>query len=168
MKSLLILVLLLSTSQSTDQPYELKGEAPGMTLKQFKANHRHAECYNPTAHQTHCRVYDGVSFAGLTALAYKGCALRECALQGINADFVDGRLVMLMYGVAPFVDQVIMALKVKFGEPTESTKDSATWRNSIGYLTVSYDTAPCPNGSVKHLATSITSSLNDRGGGKDI
>src|SRR5579859_4365464 len=101
MKPLLILAFLLTTSQSTDQPYELKGEAPGVTtLKQFKANHKHAECYNPIAHQTHYRVYDGVSFAGAIAMAYKGCALRECALQGMNADFVDDRLVTLDYGIS--------------------------------------------------------------------
>ena len=52
-------------NRQTDQPYELKGEAPGMTLKQFKANHRHADCSNPTSRQTLCRVYEDVSFAGM-------------------------------------------------------------------------------------------------------
>src|SRR5580704_3233279 len=112
MKPLLLLVLILSTSRSTDQPYELKGEAPGMTLKQFRANHKHAECSNATARQTRCRVYDGVSFAGVVAMSFKGCALPECDAQGITASFFDGRLVDLSYGVAPFSSgEIISALK---------------------------------------------------------
>jgi hypothetical protein len=89
--------------------------------------------------------------------------------QAIYADFVDGRLVYLSYEVAPSsVGEVIVALKGKFGEPSESANGTFTWRNSVGYLMVMNITAPGPNGSVKYLATSITSSLNDRGQGKDI
>jgi hypothetical protein len=121
MKSLVILALLLAASQPSDQPYELKGEAPGTTLKQFKTNHKRAECTNRTAHQTACRVYDGVSFAGVTATTYKGCALLECSAQGISANFVDGRLVYLVYGVSPgSAARIIAVLKPKFGEPTET------------------------------------------------
>jgi hypothetical protein len=96
---LTLAAILASASQSTtDQPYELKGEAPGMTLKQFKANHRHADCSNPTSHQSLCRVYDDVSFAGQTAATFKHCATLECGAQGLSANFVDGRLVYLMNG----------------------------------------------------------------------
>src|SRR2546426_7112942 len=60
MKFVLNLVaLMLVTGQSaTDQPYELKGEAPGMTLKQFKANHKHMGCTDRSVHLTDCRVHD--------------------------------------------------------------------------------------------------------------
>jgi hypothetical protein len=168
MKAMLIL-LLLSASRLADQPYELKGEAPGMTLKQFRANHKHAECSERTAHQTNCRVYDGVSFAGVTAMTYKGCSLPECDAQGIFADFVDGRLVYLSYGVSPFnAPEIVATLTKKFGEPNESTKPAAIWRNSVGYLSVSELVVPGPNGSKKYIATRIDSSLNDRGEGKDI
>jgi hypothetical protein len=46
MKFLLMMAFLLfNTSQSaSDRPYELKGEAPGMTLKQLKSNHKRADC----------------------------------------------------------------------------------------------------------------------------
>lgn len=169
MKPLLVLVVLLGTSQSTDRPYELKGEAPGMTLKQFRANHKGAECSNRTGRQTNCRVYDGVSFAGVTAMTYKGCTSLECSAQGISANFVDGRLVYLSYGVSPGAsEEIIVTLKKKFGEPSESTKRSATWRNSVGYLFVSETVVPGPDGSTKDVATNVASSLNDRGRDKDI
>jgi hypothetical protein len=102
------------------------------------------------------------------AETFKGCASLECSAQGIFANFVDGRLVHLSYGVNPFASEIVVELKKKFGEPTESANGTFTWRNSVGYLTVTNITAPGPNGSVKYLATIVTSSLNDRGEGKDI
>ncbi len=168
MKPLLFLLVLLSTSQSADKPYELKGEAPGMTLKLFRANHNGAECFNLTARHTRCRVYDGVSFAGVTAMSFKGCTLPECDAQGVTASFFDGLLVDLSYGVTPFhAGEIISVLKKKFGEPSESTKPSATWKNSVGYLSVSEITLPAPDGHAKPIATVIESTLNDRGGSKD-
>ena len=168
--ALILATLLLGALQSTtDRPYELKGEAPGTTLKQFKANHKHAECSNPTTRQTTCRVYDGVSFAGVTAIAYKGCALLECSAQGIFANFVDGRLVYLQCGVNPFsAKEIIGVLKAKFGAPTEATERSATWRNSVGYLSVSETFVPRQDGPPQDIATNITSAVNDKGQGKDI
>ena len=76
--------------QSSDRPYELKGEAPGMTLKQFKADHRHADCTKRSETLTGCRVSENVSF-------FAGVPAFSSAYQGIFADFVDGRLVRLRY-----------------------------------------------------------------------
>ena len=171
MKPMLILlaIILSSVPQSSDQPYELKGESPGMTLKQFKAEHRRAECVARTAHRTDCRVYEGVSFAGITAMTYKGCTLLECSAQGIFANFVDDRLFYLMYGVTPGSSRLIIeTLKKKFGEPNDSSEQSTTCKNSIGYLNVSEAVVPGSDGSVKHIATSVVSALNDKGEGKDI
>jgi hypothetical protein len=167
---LTLAAILASASQSTtDQPYELKGEAPGMTLKQFKANHRHADCSNPTSHQSLCRVYDDVSFAGQTAATFKHCATLECGAQGLSANFVDGRLVYLMYGVTPGSwKEIIAVLKTKFGEPTEVAHQSATWKNSVGYLTVSDSAIKDANGVLHALGTHIVSALNDTGQRKDI
>jgi hypothetical protein len=168
MKIILICLVLLSASQSTDKPYELKDEAPGMALKQFRANHKRAECSRLTPRRTRCRIYDGVSFAGVIATSFKGCALPECDAQGITANFFDERLIDLSYGVAPFSSaEIISSLKQKFGEPTESNKPSATWRNSVGYLSVSEITLPGSNGVAKPIATIIESALNDKGGSKD-
>jgi hypothetical protein len=157
MKLLSVALLLACTPQTaSDRPYELKGEAPGMTLKQFKSNHKHAECVKHGAALTSCRVTEGVSFAGVPAFTARGCA--ECVYQGIFADFVDDRMVALKYGVSlGSAKKIIAALKTKYGEPVESTERSATWRNAVGHLTVS-------DGDY----TEITSALNDEGQAKDI
>lgn len=166
-------VLLLGAGQSTthptDQPYELEGEAPGISLKQFKANHKHAECSNRSSHLTGCRVYDGISFAAVDSLSSKGCMLVECSAQGIFASFVDDRLVYLMYGVNPASSKTIIeALKSKYGEQTETAERSATWRNSVGYLYVSETSVPGSDRQARHIATSVVSAVNDSGKSKDI
>jgi hypothetical protein len=149
--------MLFSIPQSADQPYELKGEAPSMTLKQFKANHKHADCSKHSTALTSCHVTDGVSFAGVPAYTANGCA--ECDFQGIFADFIDDRMVRLRYGVSlGSAKKIIAALKTKYGEPIRSTETTATWRNAVGYLTVSED----------DKYTEITSALNDSGQNKDI
>jgi hypothetical protein len=153
---------------TTDQAYELKGETPGTTtLTQFKANHKHADCRDVTAHQTTCRVYDGVTFAGVVAHSSKGCATSECLAQGIFADFVDHKLVSLMYGVSPVEDAVLPALKAKFGEPMKDG-DGFVWKNSVGTLSFGITSIWDSNGAVKLTATVIRSSLNNKGVNKDI
>jgi hypothetical protein len=166
----IVALLLVGASQSaTDKPYELKGEAPGMSLKQFKDNHPHSDCTSRVARQTTCRVYYGVSFAGQTAITSKGCTIPECLEQGIMAEFVEGRLVYLMYGVTPGSwKEIIAVLKMKFGEPTEVGHQSATWKNSVGYLSVSDSAITDANGVLHALGTHIVSALNDRGQSKDI
>jgi hypothetical protein len=142
---------------TTDQPYELKGEIPSTTtLKQFKKNHKHSDCWNKTANLTTCRVYDGVSFAGSIATTFKGCVELHCMAEGIFADFVNDIMVSLTYGVVDG-DGILPALKAKYGEPTREG-NSFVWKNSVGRLYV----------GTSGLTTSITSSLNDKGENKDI
>jgi hypothetical protein len=111
-----------------------------------------------------------VSFAGVPAFSFKGCASLECDAQGISAEFVDDQLVYLSYGVRPFsTKEIITALKSKFGTPTEETEKSATWRNSVGYLWVDEVSVPGRNGvGAMEIATAIVSALNDKGQNKDI
>lgn len=172
MKPILILAMLLFSAMqtATDQPYELKGETPSVTtLKQFKSNHRHADCSNLTAHQTLCHVYDGVSFAGVTAMTFKGCTVPECESQGIGADFQDGLLVYLSYGVAPGeTDTILKALKAKFGEPTEKDDKTISWKNSVGHLSLFNIRGRNRDGSERTAATMVVSALNDNGPSKDI
>jgi hypothetical protein len=169
---LLAAVLLLPAPQSNDQPYELKGEAPGMTMKEFRANHKHAECSRKSATVAKCEDRDGVSFAGVDAKTWRNCKLEECAFRGIFADFVDERLVCLRYSVSMgSAEKVIAALAKKYGEPSQTTKSSgsassATWKNSVGYLTV-MDIWVTGN-HVLDSSTDITSGLNDAGESKDI
>jgi hypothetical protein len=74
-----------------------------------------------------------------------------------------------MYGVNPASSKMIIeALKSKFGEPTETTDRSATWRNSVGYLNVAETSIPGSDGHARNIATSVVSALNDRGQTKDI
>jgi hypothetical protein len=161
-----------STTQSpTDQPFELKGEAPGMTLKQFKANHKHAACTNRGAHLTDCRVHDRVSLAGVDSLSDKVCMAVGCDGQGIFAKFVDGRLTLLSYGLGPGgAGTVIGVLKSKFGEPMETNKTgtSASWSNSAGSLSVSEVSLPGADGHPRYIQTSVISALKDNGISKDI
>jgi hypothetical protein len=170
--ALIFAALLLGAEQTTtDQPFELKGEAPGMTLKQFKANHKHAACTSRSVHLTDCRVHDRVSLAGVDSLSDKFCMVVGCDGQGISADFVDGRLTRLAYGLGPGgASTVIKVLKSKFGEPTETneTGTSATWRNSVGYLSVSETSIPGSDGHRRYIQTSVISASNDSGLGKDI
>ena len=166
-------VLLGASQQATgDQPYELKGEAPGITLEQFKSNHKHARCVNRNAHLTDCNVRDRVSLAGVSSLSDKACELAGCDGQGIFANFVDGRLTRLTYGLAPGgASTIIGVLKSKFGEPTETneTGTSATWRNSVGHLSVSEVSLPGADGHPRrYVQTSVISASNDSGLSKDI
>jgi hypothetical protein len=140
-----------------------------MTLKQFQTNHKHSECSSHSVHQISCRVFDGISFAGVGSLSSKGCMLVECSAQGIFANFIDDRLVYLMYGVNPGSSKpIIEALKTKYGEPTEIAERSATWRNSVGYLYVSEMSVPGSDGHARHIATSVVSAVNGGGKSKDI
>lgn len=142
---------------TSDQPYELKGEIPGTTtLKQFRKNHKHSDCWIKAVNLTTCRVYDGVSFAGSIATTFKGCVELHCVEEGIFADFVDDIIVKLTYGVVAG-DGILPALKAKYGEPTREG-NSFVWKNSVGRLYV----------GTSGLTTSITSSLNDKGENKDI
>jgi hypothetical protein len=119
-------MLAVGIPQPPDQPYELKGEAPGMTLKQFKSNHKHADCTRHSAMTADCRVYEGVSFAGVIAENFKGCDVPQCVGQGIVAKFVNDRLISLTYSVRTgSFQEIIAALKAKFGEPVRLTGSSA-------------------------------------------
>jgi hypothetical protein len=151
--------LTVAAPQLTDRGYELKGETPGITtLKEFKKNHQHPDCEVRTARQTSCRVYEGVSFAGARALVFKGCMDRQCGTQGIFAEFFDGVLVKLTYGVME-TDDVVPLLKAKYGDPT-CEGETCSWHNSIGSLTVFH--------SQSTLTTTVTSELHDKGAKSDI
>jgi hypothetical protein len=172
----ILTVSLLGLPQSVaDRPFELKGDVPGMTLKQFKQNHKQGMwCSKDSATLTSRRVYQDVSLAGVEAHTFKGCALSECMFQGIFAKFVDGQLVQLRYGVAAgSANEIIAALKKKYGDPTKSDENpnfpgrlrGATWKNTVGYLTVSDAWAAK---QPLESSTAITSGLNDAGESKDL
>jgi hypothetical protein len=166
MKCLAIIVFLLfSPRQSaSDKPYELKGEAPGITsLKQFKSNHKHSDCIKRSDILVSCHVAGDISFAGVPACN----ASPDCANHGIFAEFVSERMVRLRYVVSiGSVDKIIAALTAKYGEPTKSTPTSAKWKNSVGTLDVG-DFNGLPNEPLP-MHTHIESALNDQSESKDI
>ena len=163
-----LVAFLCAIPQSTpDRAYELKGEFPGMTLKEFKSNHKDADCSRRTSRITNCRAYVGVSFAGMQSFAYKGCALPECLAQGITANFFDDKLVSLSYGVSGSYNDVVKILKDKFGPPTEESAEGTKWKNSIGYLWVSKLVVFGPDGTGRFVGVRVASSLNDTGAAKD-
>ncbi len=169
MKSAVLLAVLLFATPETnvDRAYSLKGETPGMTLKEFKNNHKDADCSPRTARITSCRAYSGVSFAGMESFAYKHCALPECEVQGITANFFDSKLIRLAYGVSGSYVEMVKILQEKFGKPTEENSTATTWRNSVGYLAVSSIIVRAPDGSGQFVGVSIVSGLNDTGAAND-
>ena len=57
--------------------------------------------------------------------------------QGIGAEFVDGKLESLSYGVAKgMAPSAIEALKKKYGKPDVGGSRSAEWSNSVSTLVV--------------------------------
>jgi hypothetical protein len=178
MRIALLLAALLAwvTSAPTDAPYELKGEAPGMTLEKFKANHPDADCQKRTARIDACFIYEGVSFAGVEALSNKSCkdavvgdGRDYCLYQGINAEFFDGRMTRLMYGVAPgSMLTIVEALKKKYGKPYSEREGWVIWTNSVSTLTVASQKRKMRDGATQEVATVIMTYLNDKGSDKDI
>ena len=135
----LLLVLASTTPGPNDLPYDLKGEAPGSTLKQFVANHKHAECSNKSSFQTACHVADDVSFAGVVAQTSRACKTPFCMSQGLNAEFINGKSVRLKYGVDSCpgcFERIVQFLQRQYGPPTSISVDEVTWRNSVGILKV--------------------------------
>ena len=85
----------------------------------------------------------------------------ECSAQGIFANFVDGRLVYLSYGLSPYnSSEILNALKAKFGEPTERTQTSFTWKNSSGYLSVMSVSVRDRDGTVKSIARAASMDIS--------
>ncbi len=167
MKLLLSILLFLGSAQASDRPYELKGDTPGMTLRQFKSNHLRTECGKETVHQIGCTVDDVVSFAGFQGVKFKSCVKPWCVGQGIMAQFVDGRLVYVSYGVQyGALDKIVEALKTKYGPPTSTGENNAQWQNSVGYLAVMQIATTQPDGNTVGY-TAIISALNGHTG-KDI
>ena len=98
-----------------------------MTLEEFKKNHPDAYCSGDTE-DADCHVYEGVSFAGVKATSDNSCRDFKtgtnhpipdyCHAQGMRAEFADGKMVSLSYGVAKgMLPTVIEALKKQYGKP---------------------------------------------------
>ncbi len=120
-----------------------------------------------------CHVWDGVSFAGVTARGVVMCGSEapggslvvEC-LQGIDAHFVNNLLAgisYLMAGDDASKDAVISALKKEFGPSTTEDKDQAVWSSDVLILSV---TLLKPNQKSSYVE--ITLDLKPSDTGEDI
>lgn len=157
---LLLAALLFPQSQApANNAYDLNGEAPGMSLKQFMQDHSDADCSHRGAEVT-CRVLTEVSLAGMESLAYEGCMLPECEAQGLTAKFSGDKLVSLTYGVSGSFIEMVKLLKGQFGPPADEDSETARWQNSVGYLTATKRILHAGDGSVQFSGVRVVSSLN--------
>ncbi len=103
-----------------------------MTLEEFKKNHPDAYCGGDTE-DADCHVYEGVSFAGVKATSDNSCRDFKtgtnhpipdyCHAQGMRAEFADGKMVSLSYGVAKGMLPTVLDINIpalKALAPTQS------------------------------------------------
>jgi len=135
------------------RPYELKGDRLGMTLQMFKAKYYREMgqgenpapfCSDRTPHIDICTLLYKAEYAkagivhASTTFPYEASGLRpnKPTIAGVPAElfvyqFVDGKLyeITIFFDQADF-DQVMEALKAKYGEPTR--KNRQTYENAFG------------------------------------
>ena len=157
---LLLAALLFPQSQApANTAYDLNGEAPGMSLKQFRLDHSDADCSHRAGDVT-CRVLNEVSLAGMESLTYEGCRLPECEAQGLTAKFSGDKMVSIAYGVSGSFIEMVKLLKGQFGAPVDEDSETAKWQNAVGYLTATKTVFHAGDGSVQFAGVRVVSALN--------
>ncbi len=162
-----------SSSVQGAQINDLNGDGLGETLEAFTAKHPKLKCTKRNDTLSDCHVWDGVSFAGVTARGVEKCGsdapggtlVVEC-LQGIDAHFVNNLLAGISYLVAGDEGDkgtVVSALKKEFGPPTTEDKDQAVWSSDVLILSV---TLLKPNQKSSYVE--ITLDLKPSDTGEDI
>jgi len=162
-----------SSSVQGSQINDLNGDGLGETLDVFTAKHPKLKCTKRNDTLSDCHVWDGVSFAGVSARGVEKCdsetpdvSLVVDCLQGIDAHFVNKLLAGISYLVAGddgSKDAVISALKKEFGPPTTMDKDQAVWSSDVLILSV---TLLKPNQKSSYVE--ITLDLKPSDTGEDI
>jgi hypothetical protein len=162
-----------SSSVQGAQINDLNGDGLGETLDVFTAKHPKLKCTKRNDTLSDCHVWDGVSFAGVSARGVEKCgsettdgSLVVDCLQGIDAHFVNKLLAGISYLVAgddASKDAVISALKKEFGPPTTEDKDQTTWSSDVLILSV---TLLKPNQKSSYVE--ITLDLKPSDTGEDI
>jgi hypothetical protein len=144
MRVLVILVLFLIGTHAllalnqfqppSSEPFELGSDKLGESLATFVSKHPKAECADSTKTRTNCYQWVEVSIFGMTAHPDPGCSPKNHSsagcVQGISAQFVDHRLVLLSYAVGGTDKaEATAALKKKFGTPVIDTHEATVWTN---------------------------------------
>jgi len=160
-----------SYSKSTE-PYELKDDKLGETLEVFKTHNSNAQCVRRSEKLTDCGLWAGVSIAGAPAFADKDCSMdskvgsRDC-WEGLSAKFFEERLTDLSYTVnGAYRDQIVSAVKKKYGEPEVENKNWTMWSNDVSLLSVML--SAITSRTTNHPITTVQISLKDNGADKDI
>ena len=162
-----------SSSVQGSQINDLNGDGLGETLEAFTAKHPKLKCTKRNDTLSDCHVWDGVSFAGVSARGVEKCgsdapdgSLVVDCLQGIDAHFVSNLLAgisYLMAGDDGSKDKVVSALEKEFGPPTNMDKDQAVWSSDVLILSV---TLLKPNQKSSYVE--ITLDLKPSDTGEDI
>jgi len=118
----------------SSEPFELGNDKLGESLATFVSKHRKAECADSTKTRTNCYQWVEVSIFGMTAHPDPGCSPKNHSaagcVQGITAQFMDKRLILLTYAVGGTdKTEATSALKKKFGTPVIDTREATVWTN---------------------------------------
>jgi hypothetical protein len=116
-------------------PFELQGDKLGEDLAIFISQHPKAQCEDSTKTRKSCYQWDDVSIFGFTAHPAPGCTPSKHStpgcVQGLSAQFAEGRLIMLSYAVAGKDKQsAVASLKKKYDAPVIDTPEGTIWSGS--------------------------------------
>ena len=136
----LVLVLLVTgipttnaqTNPPTSEPFHLQGDKLGESLTSFVSQHPKARCEEATKTRKNCYQWADVSIFGFSAHPDPSCSPAKHSLpgcvEGVTAQFTDGRLHMLTYAVAGSDQEPAVAtLKKEFGAPIMETPMVTLW-----------------------------------------
>ena len=130
-----------------DAPFELGGDALGENLAAFVTNHPKAQCVDSTKARTNCYQWLEISILGMSAHPDAECSIKNYSsagcVEGLSAQFVDKRLVLLSYAVeGKDKAEAIVALKKTFGIPLMDGPVGTTWTNGNTMASVDVGKAP--------------------------
>lgn len=126
---------------TSSTPFELQGDKLGESLATFIAQHPKAQCEDITRTRKNCYQWVDVSIFGLIAHPPPGCSpathSSSGCVQGLSAQFTEGRLIMLSYAVLGKDKQAAVAsLKKKYAAPVIDTPDGTIWTSGNSTLSV--------------------------------
>jgi len=120
--------------------FTLAGDRLGETFASFSSRHPTAQCVESASARKNCYQWAGVSLMGMAAHPSRDCSVKThtalACLEGLTAQFVDGRLTMLSYAVeSADKTHAVDELKKRYGAPKMDTREAVIW--SLGNATLS-------------------------------
>ncbi|HXJ04287.1 MAG TPA: hypothetical protein VNH65_04265 [Candidatus Acidoferrum sp.] len=145
MRGLIVLsqIFLLTTAltaapqfrSTSSVPFELQGDKLGESFATFISQHPKAHCEDSTKTRKNCYQWDDISIFGFTAHPGPGCTPAKhsspVCVQGLSAQFAEGRLIMLIYAVAGKDKQpAVASLRKEYDAPVIDTPEGTIWLGS--------------------------------------